>query len=31
MALYPDLGRVPSAGAATPDDKKRKFAETVNW
>jgi 1-deoxy-D-xylulose-5-phosphate synthase len=31
MALYPDLGRAPSAGAATPEDKKRKFAETVNW
>ena len=31
MALYPDLGRAPSTGTATPDDKKRKFAETVNW
>jgi hypothetical protein len=31
MAVFPDLARVPSGGAATPEDKKRKFAETVNW
>ncbi len=31
MALYPDLGRVPSTGTPSADEKKRKFAETVNW
>jgi 1-deoxy-D-xylulose-5-phosphate synthase len=31
MAIFPDLSLVSGAGTATPEDKKRKFAETVNW